>query len=115
MVSCANKGSAAKVNINLPAPEQAKVKFELAGRPMKGKETAKVTIVEFSDFECPYCVKAEPTVKALLAKYPDKIRLVYRDFPLPMHPNAVSAAPVAMCAAKQGKFWPVHDLLFRNQ
>jgi protein-disulfide isomerase len=101
------------IEVLLPPYEPPKVAVDATG-PSKGPATAPVTIVEFSDFECPYCVKAEPTVKALLAKYPDKIRLVYRDFPLPMHPNAPKAAEAAHCAGDQGKYWEMHEKLFAN-
>ena len=107
--------SAAKVEINLPAPEQAKVKFELAGRPMKGKETAKVTIVEFSDFECPYCAKATPGVEQLLAAYPDDVKVYFLHYPLSFHQKAMPAAIASECAHKQGKFWEMHDELFAAQ
>ena len=98
------------VEVNLKPP-----RVEVAAEgPSKGPSSAPVTIVEFSDFECPYCVKAEPTVKALLAKYPDKIKLVYRDFPLPMHSHAPKAAEAAHCAGDQGKYWEMHEKLFAN-
>ena len=72
-------------------------------------------MIEFADFECGYCSKIGETTKALLAKYPGKIRLVYRDFPLNFHPNATTAAVAARCSGAQGKFWEMHDLLFDNQ
>jgi len=85
----------------------------------KGSPTAPVTVYEMSDFQCPYCrAFALETFSALDAEYiqTGKIRWVFVNFPLTqLHPNAVAAAEVAMCAAYQGKFWPVHDLLFRNQ
>src|SRR5512138_1377201 len=102
------------IELLLPPYEAPKVAVDAAG-PSKGPTAAPVTIVEFSDFECPFCSKAEPTVKALLAKYPDKIRLVYRDFPLPMHPRAPKAAEAAHCAGDQGKYWEMHEKLFANQ
>ncbi len=95
----------------LPPYEPPKVAVDATG-PSKGPASAPVTIVEFSDFECPFCVRAEPTVKALLAKYPDKIKLVYRDFPLPMHTHAPKAAEAAHCAGDQGKYWEMHEKLF---
>jgi protein-disulfide isomerase len=101
------------IEVLLPAYEAAKVAVEAVG-PSKGPDQAKVTIVEFSDFECPFCVRAEPTVKQLLEAYPGKIRLVYRDFPLPMHPHAPKAAEAAHCAADQGKYWEMHEKLFAN-
>lgn len=88
-----------------------KVAVEAKG-PARGPKEAPVTIVEFSDFQCPYCVKAEKTVTELLAAYPAKIRLVYRDFPLPIHPLAPKAAEASQCANDQGKYWEMHDKLF---
>jgi len=84
----------------------------------KGSPTAPVTVYEMSDFQCPYCAQFALTIFPTLdAEYiqTGKVRWIFVNFPLPMHDNAVSAAQVAMCAAKQNKFWPVHDLLFRNQ
>ncbi len=83
--------------------------------PSQGGDEAAVTIVEFSDYECHFCGKAEPTVKKLLVEYGDKVRIVYRDYPLPNHTNAPKAAEAAHCAGKQDKFWQMHDLLFENQ
>lgn len=107
--------AAAKVSIKLPAPEQAKAKFELAGRPMKGKETAKVTIVEFSDFECPYCARATPGIEQVLAAYPDDVKVYFLHYPLSFHQKALPAAIASECAHKQGKFWEMHDELFAAQ
>ncbi len=83
--------------------------------PSRGPEDAKVTIVEFSDFECPFCSKAHDTVEKVMAAYPGKLRLVFRQFPLPFHPHAAKAAAAALCAHEQGKFWELHDALFTNQ
>jgi len=83
--------------------------------PSRGAEKAPITIVEFSDFECPYCVKAEEVVKQVMKEYEGKIRLVYRDFPLPFHANAQKAAEAAHCAGDQGKYWEMHEKLFANQ
>ncbi len=100
-----------QVNIALRPP-----KVEVAAEgPSKGPAGAKVTIVEFSDFECPYCSKAEESVNEVMKAYDGKVRLVYRDFPLPMHPNAEKAAEAAHCAGDQDKYWPMHAKLFANQ
>lgn len=81
----------------------------------RGPENAPVTIVEFSDFQCPYCLKAYPTLRAVLEKYGDQVRLSYRDFPLRnIHAQAQEAAEASRCAGDQGKFWPYHDFLFEN-
>ena len=93
---------------------EARLKVAADG-PAKGPDKAPVTIVEFSDFECPYCVKAEETVQEVLKTYEGKVRLVYRDFPLPFHPHAQKAAEAAHCAGDQGKYWDMHSALFSNQ
>ena len=83
--------------------------------PSKGPDSAPVTIVEFSDFECPFCSRALGTIEQVLAKYPEQVRLVYRHLPLAMHARARPAAIAAACADAQGKFWPYHDLLFADR
>jgi protein-disulfide isomerase len=103
----------AKVEILLPAYLPPKVEVEAVG-PSKGPADAPITIVEFSDFQCPFCAKAEPTVKDLmeLEKYKGKIRLVFRDFPLEFHKLAPKAAEAAHCAGDQDKYWEMHGRLF---
>jgi protein-disulfide isomerase len=87
-----------------------------AGRPEKGGGAkAPVTIIEFSDYQCPFCKRAEDSVDKVMKTYGDKIRLVFRDYPLPMHPLARPAAEAANCANAQGKFWDYHAKLFANQ
>ena len=81
-------------------------------RPTKGSEEALVTIIEYSDFECPYCRKVLPTLKQVEETYGDKVRVVFRQQPLPMHKQAIPAAKAALAAHNQGKFWEMHDLLF---
>ena len=82
---------------------------------VKGDAQAAVTIVEFSDFQCPFCKRVEPTLSELMAKYKGKVRLAYRDFPLrEIHPQAQIAAEGGNCAAEQGKFWEFHDAVFGN-
>jgi len=81
-----------------------------------GPSHAEVTIVEYGDFECPNCKQAAPVVKLLLARLAGRVRFVYRHFPLEeVHPHALAAAHAAESAAGQGKFWPMHDLLFEHQ
>lgn len=82
---------------------------------IKGPATAPVTLIEFSDYQCPYCKRAEPTVAQLLSDYGDKIRFVYRDYPLQFHPRALPASLAAHCAADQGKFWELHKNLMNEQ
>ena len=95
-------------------PDRAKV--DVAGHPSKGPATAPVTIVEFSDFECPYCGGLYPTLKRVEDTYKDKIRIVYRQFPLNnIHPRAQKAAEASLCANEQNKFWQLHDAMFNDQ
>lgn len=83
---------------------------------LRGDPNAIVTIVEFADYQCPYCKQTEATLNNLLRKYPGQVKLAFRDFPLAsIHPNAEEAAEAARCAGKQGKFWEYHDALFANQ
>jgi protein-disulfide isomerase len=83
--------------------------------PGFGNATAAVTVVEFSDFQCPYCAEAARTVHKLKERYGDRVRFVFRNFPLSFHPNAHDAARAAMAAHAQGKFWVLHDRMFENQ
>jgi protein-disulfide isomerase len=83
--------------------------------PIRGNKAAPVTIVLFSDFQCPYCSRVEPTLKQALATYGDKVRVVWKHQPLPFHANAQPAAEAAEAAREQGKFWEMHDALFDNQ
>lgn len=83
--------------------------------PRQGEAKSKVTIIEFSDFQCPFCKKALPTVKKILKNYQGQIEFVYRDFPLDFHKQAQNAAEAAQCANEQNKFWEYHDLLFEKQ
>jgi len=80
-----------------------------------GPANAKVQVVEFSDFQCPFCSQAAAVVHQIRQKYGDKVRFTFRQFPLPMHPNAREAAEAALAAGTQGKFWEYHDRLFKNQ
>jgi protein-disulfide isomerase len=99
------------VRVMLDPPRQT---VATEGSPAKGPANAPIELVEFSDFQCPYCFRATPTVKQVLSAYGDKIHFVYRHYPLPNHPNARPAAEAAACAADQGKFWPFHDRLFQD-
>ena len=98
----------------LPAgsPAGAAANIDVSGRPVRGNLDAKVTIVEFSDFECPFSQRAEPTVRQVMNEYSGKVRLVYMHFPLSFHPNAQKAAEASECANDQGKFWEYNDRLF---
>jgi protein-disulfide isomerase len=95
--------------------EPKRVAVNSVGHPELGGKDAPVTIVEFTDFQCPFCGRTESTLKELRTKYGDKIRLVHMDFPLPFHSHAIDAAKAARCANEQGKFWPYREALFANQ
>ncbi len=83
--------------------------------PVKGNPRAPVTVVVFSDFQCPYCSRVEPTLKQVEQAYGPKVRIAWKHKPLPFHPNAVPAALAAEAAREQGKFWPMHDKMFAAQ
>ena len=95
-------------------PLEDPIPIPITGAPVKGPADARITLVEFSDFECPYCSKAALKVEAILQAYPKDARLVYKHYPLPDHPHAKMAAEAALAAQAQDKFWPMHDKLFAN-
>ncbi len=88
------------------------IDISIAGSPAKGPANAKITIVEFSDFQCPYCIKAIGHLDAALKAFPKDVRLVYKHFPLDSHGQARMAAQASLAAEQQGKFWPMHDRLY---
>ena len=89
--------------------------IDITGAPVRGKADAPVTLVVFSDFECPWCAKLEPLLAQLLAANADTVRIVFKHLPLPMHTQAEPAALAAIAAQRQGKFWEMHDALFAVQ
>ena len=105
--------SKARVQIHLAAPVGAE-HLVVAGASFKGPKDAPVTIVEFSDFQCPFCAKAQAVLEQILESYPNQIKLVFRHFPLERNPQAKRAAEAAECAAQQGRFWEYHDQVFAN-
>lgn len=104
--------SASNIKILIAPP---KVQVSADDDPSKGGKDAKVTVIEFTDYQCPFCSKVRPTVKQLLADYGDKVRYVLRDFPLEFHPAAKKAAEAAQCAGDQSKYWEYSELLWNNQ
>ncbi len=94
--------------------EPYRVPVELADAPTRGNPRAPVTIVEFSDFQCPFCVRARPTVKRVRDTYGDRVRWAFRHYPLDFHPLAQKAGEAAACAGEQGRFWEMHDRLWEK-
>ena len=92
-------------------------RFEVNGPQdlVRGKADAPITLIEFSDFECPYCGRVQSTLKSVEKTYGDKLRIVFRHYPLEFHKQAPKASEAAQCAADQGQFWPFHDILFADQ
>ncbi len=97
-----------KARILLQPP---KLEVSVGDAPVYGSKDANVTMIEFADFECPYCRQTEPNLQKLREQFPDKLRIVYKNFPLPVHSHAQKAAEAGVCASEQGKFWPYHDKL----
>ena len=105
--------SQATVAIHLQPPPVTRLVVSIEGAPFEGVTDAPVTLVEFSDFHCPFCKRVQTTLKELQGRYPGKIKHVFRNFPIDaLHPQARRAAEAARCAQDQGKFWEYHDMLF---
>lgn len=104
------------IKITLIKPNEPRFQISAGDAPYLGGKDAKVEIVEFSDFECPYCAQATKTVRALHQRYGDRIKIAYKHFPLNFHPNAQKAAEAGVCAKMQSneKFWLLHDAMFAN-
>jgi protein-disulfide isomerase len=106
---------AASIELYLKEPEPPVYKIATDDQPFKGSPTAPVTIIEFTDFECPSCARVQPILEEVAREYGDRVRLVVRDFPLDQHKNALKAAEAAEAAREQGKYWEYTALLFQNQ
>lgn len=108
--------SEAGVEIDLPSPPLPVIRIaDREDAPVRGPADAPITIVEFSDFQCPFCRRMRAPMDGLLDEYAGQVRIVYRHFPLSSHPLAMPAAEASLCANEQGLFWPYHDLLFEHQ
>jgi protein-disulfide isomerase len=106
---------ASAIQINLTAPESPVFQIAADDQPAKGNPNASVTIVEFTDFECPSCAQQHPVLERIVSEFGDRVRLVVRDFPLSQHANAPKAAEAAEAAREQNKYWEYAAVLFRNQ
>ncbi|MGH9763962.1 MAG: DsbA family protein, partial [Blastocatellia bacterium] len=106
---------AAKIELFLKPPDTPTFKIATDDQPSKGPDNAPVTVVEFTDYQCPSCAAEEPILERLVREYGGRARLVVRDFPLEQHENAFKAAVAAEAAREQGKYWEYTDLLFHNQ
>lgn len=104
----------ARIVISLPDPIAPTINVSNEGPSKGGPLNSAVTIIEFSDFQCPYCKQAADTLREVLKAYGDDVRLVFKHLPLPIHPDAFPAAQASVCAAAQGKFWEYHDRLFSS-
>jgi protein-disulfide isomerase len=105
----------ADVKVLLKRPAIFRVALNIAGAPFKGPAAAPVTVVKFEDFHCPFCKEAQRTIAQLLERYPDRVKLVHKDYPIDeLHPGARAGHLAARCATEQGKFWPYHDALYTN-
>lgn len=91
------------------------VSIPTAGAPSLGPQNAPITLVEFSDFQCPYCIAAVPEIRAVLSAYPTQVKLIFKEYPLEIHSQAELAAAAAIAAHKQGKFWAMHDAMFASR
>ncbi len=89
--------------------------IDVAEAPMEGNPSAKVTLVEFADYECPHCKRFQPVLRQILDEFRKEVRIYFKHYPLPQHTNARLAAEAAVAAQKQGKFWPFQDKLWENQ
>lgn len=105
------KGASVKVMLDPPRYTVATT----AADPVRGVASAPITIIEFSDYQCPFCARVNPTLEMVRQTYGDKVKIVFKDFPLPNHPQAPKASEAAHCAGEQGKYWEMHDQMFANQ
>ena len=105
----------ASVDVALEAPELPRLEVAIGSNPPQGPESAPITIVEFADYECPYCTRGYNTMKQVMETYDGKVKWYFRDFPLSFHRNAVGYSVAANCAGVQGKYWEMHDLILEKQ
>lgn len=112
-----SKTNGKSIEVFLEQPKRPVFNVDASGSPFMGGASAKVTVVEFSDFQCPFCAKGADIMNQLKKAYGDKVKIVFKQFPLPFHKDAKLAAQAALCAHEQKKdsFWKLHDLMFADQ
>jgi protein-disulfide isomerase len=103
------------VQVTIPFPDLPRMPVTADDDPFLGPVDAPVTIIQFAEYQCAYCGKVGPTLDKIMEEYPDKVKIVFRDFPLGFHSDAIPAAIAANCAGEQGKYWEMHKLLMGNQ
>jgi len=111
----AQKDAAQKAEKDIEEQFKNPIKFDVGKSPFRGNKDAKVTIVEFSDYQCPFCKRGFETMEKIREAYPKDVKVYFKNLPLPFHPNADPAARATLAAEKQGKYWELHDALFTNQ
>ncbi len=104
-----------QATVQLPFPDVPRIDVSVDDDPTVGPADAPITIIQFAEYQCPYCGKARESLDRVEKQYEGKVRLVFRDFPLDFHPRAVPAAVAANCAGKQDKYWPVHNAIMKDQ
>ena len=104
--------SKAKVTLGLEVP---RVEISVKNAALRGSADAPIMLVEYADYECPYCQQVQPAIDKVISEYKGKVALVFKDTPLPMHANAAKAAEASRCAESQGKFWEYHDHAVRQE
>jgi len=109
------EGEIIKIMQEREAKKITRYRVEVGDSPSRGPQDAKVTIIEFSDFQCPFSKRVQPTIKKILEKYPQDVRHVYKQHPLAFHKDAPLASEASLAAEEQGKFWEMHDVIFENQ
>ena len=110
-----NPATSAPIAVTAPAAPVSVGNLDLSRAPVRGQAQAPVTIIEFSDLQCPFCASVTPTLRQLMKQYPDQVRWVFKSFPLDFHADSPLAHAAALAAERQGKFWEMHDLIFANQ
>jgi protein-disulfide isomerase len=114
-IAAAGRGQADRPSRPARPDVEREYQVEVGDAPVRGNDEALVTIVEWSDFQCPFCNRVSPTLAQIQKEYGDRVRVVFKHMPLSIHPQAAGAHAASEAAHRQGKFWEMHDLIFENQ